>query len=96
MSSRPKRKKAWKKRSEQLRKEQLIRDVISSSVGRRSLASSMIAPIRARMDYQAVGRKTFLVDQMPDPPKCGQCGGPLGTGAKKGCRECLIGEVMDL
>jgi hypothetical protein len=47
-------------------KEQLVDKYISTSAGRRHLAASMIQPLRERRDYSSVGRKTFLVEQLPD------------------------------
>jgi hypothetical protein len=47
-------------------KEQLVDKFIASSAGRRHLAASMIQPLRERRDYSSVGRKTFLVEQLPD------------------------------
>jgi hypothetical protein len=91
MASRSKRKRA---RKETERKNSLILKAISSIERRRAIASSMIAPLRSRIDYQSVGRRTFSVDQLPE--KCGQCGKPAGTGIKDGCRECIIHGVMEL
>jgi hypothetical protein len=39
---------------------------LSSNPGRAALANSMIAPIKARIDYSGIGRKIFLVDQLPE------------------------------
>lgn len=47
-------------------KEQIVDRFIGSSVGRKRLAASMIQPLRERRDYSSVGRKTFLVEQLPD------------------------------
>ena len=47
-------------------KAKLISDYISTSGGRQKLAASMTQPLRLRRDYMAVGRKTFLVEQLPD------------------------------
>ncbi len=47
-------------------KEQVIDRYIGTSSGRKRLASSMIQPLRERRDYSSVGRKTFLVEQLPD------------------------------
>lgn len=93
MSSRPDRKKAWKKRLEETRKRALIESIINSFPVRHNAFSSLVAPLRARMDYQSIARKTFLMEEMP---KCGQCGGYVGQNAKAGCRECMAGEVMGL
>lgn len=47
-------------------KEQTVDKYIGTSAGRKRLASSMIQPLRERRDYSSVGRKTFLVEQLPD------------------------------
>ena len=48
------------------RKQQIIGEYIKSATGRAKLAASMTQPLRTRRDYAAVGRKTFLVEQLPD------------------------------
>jgi len=47
-------------------KQQIIGEYIKTAEGRRKLASSMTQPLRLRRDYTSVGRKTFLVEQLPD------------------------------
>lgn len=47
-------------------KAKLISDYIGTAGGRAKLAASMTQPLRLRRDYMAVGRKTFLVEQLPD------------------------------
>ena len=47
-------------------KEQIVDQFIGTSAGRKRLAASMIQPLRERRDYSSVGRKTFLVEQLPD------------------------------
>ena len=47
-------------------KAKLISDYMSSAAGRAKLAASMTQPLRLRRDYMAVGRRTFLVEQLPD------------------------------
>src|SRR5512142_1447885 len=47
-------------------KQQVISEYIKTAAGRAKLAASMIQPLRLRRDYTAVGRKTFLVEQLPD------------------------------
>jgi len=47
-------------------KSQIIGDLIKTAAGRQKLAASMIQPLRARRDYTSIGRKTFLVEQLPD------------------------------
>lgn len=43
-----------------------IQKYISTPEGRRRIASSMTQPLRSRRDYFSVGRKTFLVEDLPD------------------------------
>jgi hypothetical protein len=47
-------------------KQQIIADYMKTAAGRSKLAASMIQPLRLRRDYTSVGRKTFLVEQLPD------------------------------
>ena len=47
-------------------KQQVISEYIKTAAGRAKLAASMIQPLRLRRDYTSVGRKTFLVEQLPD------------------------------
>lgn len=47
-------------------KQRLIGEYIKTPHGRAKLAASMTQPLRSRRDYAAVGRKTFLVEQLPD------------------------------
>lgn len=47
-------------------KQQIISEYIKTAAGRAKLAASMIQPLRLRRDYSSVGRKTFLVEQLPD------------------------------
>ncbi len=47
-------------------REQVVDKYIQSPAGRRRLAASMVQPLRERRDYSSVGRKTFLVEQVPD------------------------------
>lgn len=47
-------------------KQELISRHIKTAAGRAKLAASMIQPLRSRRDYTSVGRKTFLVEQLPD------------------------------
>lgn len=39
---------------------------LRTAAGRQFLAASMIQPLRTRRDYASVGRRTFLVEQLPD------------------------------
>jgi len=47
-------------------KQRIIGEFIKTPQGRAKLAASMTQPLRLRRDYAAVGRKTFLVEQLPD------------------------------
>jgi hypothetical protein len=47
-------------------KQQIISEYIKTAAGRAKLAASMIQPLRLRRDYTAVGRRTFLVEGLPD------------------------------
>jgi HK97 family phage major capsid protein len=47
-------------------KAKIIGDYIKTPQGRAKLAASMTQPLRLRRDYSSVGRKTFLVEQLPD------------------------------
>lgn len=47
-------------------KQRIIGEYIKTPQGRAKLAASMTQPLRTRRDYAAVGRKTFLVEQLPD------------------------------
>jgi len=47
-------------------KQKLIGELIKTAAGRAKIAASMIQPLRQRRDYAAVGRKAFLVEQLPD------------------------------
>lgn len=47
-------------------KQRIISEYIKTPNGRAKLAASMTQPLRTRRDYSAVGRKTFLVEALPD------------------------------
>lgn len=47
-------------------KQRIIGEYVKTPQGRAKLATSMTQPLRTRRDYAAVGRKTFLVEQLPD------------------------------
>ncbi len=47
-------------------KQEIIAEYIKTAGGRAKLAASMTQPLRLRRDYTSVGRKTFLVEQLPD------------------------------
>jgi hypothetical protein len=43
----------------------LFSRILKSAAGRLSLAQSMTAPLRTRIDYVGISRKVFLVEQLP-------------------------------
>lgn len=47
-------------------RQKIISDYVKTAAGRQVLAQSMIQPLRTRRDYTSVGRKTFLVEDLPD------------------------------
>lgn len=47
-------------------RQKVIGEYVKTAGGRAKLAASMTQPLRLRRDYTAVGRKTFLVEQLPD------------------------------
>ena len=47
-------------------KNQIIAENIRTAAGRQKLAASMIQPLRNRRDYNAVARRAFYVEQLPD------------------------------
>lgn len=47
-------------------KQRIISEYIKTPQGRAKLAASMTQPLRTRRDYTAIGRKTFLVEALPD------------------------------
>ncbi len=47
-------------------RDKYIGELIKTAAGRHRLAASMTQPLRLRRDYTAIGRKTFLVEQLPD------------------------------
>lgn len=44
----------------------IVTQLLRTAGGRQKLALSLTQPLRLRRDYTAVGRKTFLVEQLPD------------------------------
>lgn len=46
-------------------KEAVIAQALNTSEGRVALAQAMVEPIRRSLEYQAVGRKLLLVDELP-------------------------------
>lgn len=53
------------KNSQDLDKEAVIAQALETEEGRTALAQSMVEPIRRSLEYQAVGRKLLMVDELP-------------------------------
>jgi len=47
-------------------KQQIISKYIFTQEGRNKIAASLTMPLRSRRDYTSVGRRAFLVEQLPD------------------------------
>ncbi|MGG2309823.1 hypothetical protein, partial [Salmonella enterica] len=47
------------------RKEQVIAHAMESAEGRLALAQAMVKPIKTSLQYQAIGRKLLMVDELP-------------------------------
>lgn len=50
-------------------------------------------PLRKNIDYQSVGRKTFIV--LDEEIPCFACDYMTIEGAKLGCSECIVRQIMD-
>lgn len=46
-------------------KEQIIAQYLGSKAGREALAQAMVEPIKIALEYQAVGRKLLMTDELP-------------------------------
>lgn len=53
------------KRSVNAEREALIAQALETPEGRQVLAQAMVEPIRRALEYQAVGRKLLMVDELP-------------------------------
>jgi len=56
---------AMDKKSVNEEREALIAQALESPEGRVALAQAMVEPIRRALEYQAVGRKLLMVDELP-------------------------------
>jgi hypothetical protein len=45
---------------------EIIQQYLGSAGGRTQLAATLANPLRQRMDYQGISRRTFMVEQLPD------------------------------
>jgi len=48
------------------RRRQIISQLVRTPAGRHQLAASLQEPLREYRDYEAVGRRAFMIDQLPD------------------------------
>lgn len=46
-------------------REAIVARYIMTPTGRTRLAMAMIAPLRRNLDYTSIGRKAFLIEQLP-------------------------------
>lgn len=46
-------------------KENIIAAALDTNEGRKALAMAMVEPIRRALEYQSVGRKILMVDELP-------------------------------
>ena len=53
------------KRAVNAEREAVVAQALETSEGRVALAQAMVAPIRRALEYQAVGRKLLMVDELP-------------------------------
>lgn len=53
------------KRSDNEMKEALVAQALDSPEGRTALAQAMVEPIKISLEYQAIGRKLLMVDELP-------------------------------
>lgn len=49
----------------ELEREEIIAQALATDEGRVALAQAMVEPIRRSLEYQAVGRKLLMVDELP-------------------------------
>lgn len=49
-------------------RELIVSEYLKTPQGRMKLAQSMIQPLRTRIDYAAIGRRVFQVEQLPPAP----------------------------
>jgi len=53
------------KRNVNEQREQIIAMALETAEGRTALAQAMVEPIKTSLMYQAIGRKLFMVDELP-------------------------------
>lgn len=72
-------------------KNDIIAKYINSGIAKQNLARSMVAPLRNRLDYTSVARKTFIVEEI----LCEVCKKPTVEGANAGCPHCIARDVIE-
>ena len=55
-----------KRARKQEQREALIAAALETDEGRQALAQAMLPPIRRALEYQAIGRKLLMVQELPD------------------------------
>lgn len=55
----------WRKWRERTEQQRLIANALNTEEGNEALRQAMVEPIRRRLDYQGIGRRLLMVDQLP-------------------------------
>ena len=55
----------YKTQQEDLQKEMVIAQALETEQGRVALAQAMVEPVKRALEYQAIGRKLLMVDELP-------------------------------
>jgi CTP synthase (UTP-ammonia lyase) len=56
---------AEKRRQEAPERQAIIAAMLNTAEGRDALGAAMVAPIRRALNYQSIGRKLLMVDELP-------------------------------
>lgn len=48
------------------KKVEALCEYLNTSKGKEALAAAMVQPLRRQLDYNSIGRKTFVVETLPD------------------------------
>jgi len=51
--------------TDQEKRESLITQALNTTEGRQALAQAMVEPIRRKLEYQSIGRKLLMVEELP-------------------------------
>lgn len=68
-----------------LRRKYIVAQALETDEGRAALAQSMVEPIRRSLEYQSIGRKLLMVDELPE-----------GALARYECKEPNVGTYKSL